>query len=155
MLFRSCWLFRIVPKEMSDYDKTLVADKEIPAFKILKDENSNILAHVGSVQMPLKALISNLLARKLKFCEHIRSAPKQKVTIIFFEMKCWKCGTPQYCYTVEPSLKSVCDCDFDVERSCPLADGTAVNASAASTPDRKSTRLNSSHPPESRMPSSA
>lgn len=32
-------------------------------------------------------------------------------------MKCWKCGTPQYCYTVEPSLKSVCDCDFDVERS--------------------------------------
>ena len=114
---RGCWLFRIVPKEMSDYDKTLVADKEIPAFKILKDENSNILAHVGSVQMPLKALISNLLARKLKFCEHIRSAPKQKVTIIFFEMKCWKCGTPQYCYTVEPSLKSVCDCDFDVERS--------------------------------------
>lgn len=70
---------------MSDYDKTLVADKEIPAFKILKDENSNILAHVGSVQMPLKALISNLLARKLKFCEHIRSAPKQKVTIIFLK----------------------------------------------------------------------
>ena len=67
--------------------------------------------------MPLKALISNLLARKLKFCEHIRSAPKQKVTIIFFEMKCWKCGTLQYCYTVEPSLKSVCNCDFDVERS--------------------------------------
>lgn len=114
---RGCWLFRIVPKEMSDYDKTVVADKEIPAFKIFKDENSNILAQVGKVQMPLKALISNLLARKLKFCEHIRSAPKQKVTIIFFEMKCWKCGTPQYCYTVEPSLKSVCDCDFDVERS--------------------------------------
>ena len=102
---------------MSDYDKTLVADKETPAFKIFKDENSNILAQVGKVQMPLKALISNLLARKLKFCEHIRSAPKQKVTIIFFEMKCWKCGTLQYCYTVEPSLKSVCNCDFDVERS--------------------------------------
>ena len=114
---RGCWFFRIAPKEMSDYDKTLVADKETPAFKIFKDENSNILAQVGKVQMPLKALISNLLARKLKFCEHIRSAPKQKVTIIFFEMKCWKCGTLQYCYTVEPSLKSVCNCDFDVERS--------------------------------------
>lgn len=114
---RGCWFFRIAPKEMSDYDKTLVADKETPAFKIFKDENSNILAQVGKVQMPLKALISNLLARKLKFCEHIRMAPKQKITIIFFEMKCWKCGTLQYCYTVEPSLKSVCNCDFDVERS--------------------------------------
>ncbi len=113
---RGCWLFRIVPKEMSDYDKTLIADKEIPAFKILKDENSNILAQVGPVQMPLKALISNLLARKLKFCEHIRLAPKQQVTIIFFEMKCWKCRKPQYCYTVEPSMKSVCIRDFDVER---------------------------------------
>ena len=86
---RGCWFFRIAPKEMSDYDKTLVADKETPAFKIFKDENSNILAQVGKVQMPLKALISNLLARKLKFCEHIRSAPKQKVTIIFFVMKFW------------------------------------------------------------------
>jgi len=114
---RGCWFFRIAPKEMSDYDKTLVADKETPAFKIFKDENSNILAQVGKVQMPLKALISNLLARKLKFCEHIRIAPKQKITIIFFEMKCWKCGALQYCYTVEPSLKSVCNCDFDVERS--------------------------------------
>lgn len=28
-----------------------------------------------------------------------------------------ECGTLQYCYTVEPSLKSVCNCDFDVERS--------------------------------------
>lgn len=89
---RGCWFFRIAPKEMSDYDKTLVADKETPAFKIFKDENSNILAQVGKVQMPLKALISNLLARKLKFCEHIRMAPKQKITIIFFEMKCWNAG---------------------------------------------------------------
>ena len=38
---RGCWFFRIAPKEMSDYDKTLVADKETPAFKIFKDENSN------------------------------------------------------------------------------------------------------------------
>ena len=29
---RGCWLFRIAPKEMLDYDKTSVADKEIPAF---------------------------------------------------------------------------------------------------------------------------
>lgn len=47
---RGCWFFRIAPKEMSDYDKTLVADKETPAFKIFKDENSNILAQVGKVQ---------------------------------------------------------------------------------------------------------
>ena len=47
---RGCWFFRIAPKEMSDYDKTLVADKETPAFKIFKDENSNILAQVGKVK---------------------------------------------------------------------------------------------------------
>lgn len=36
---RGCWFFRIAPKEMSDYDKTLVADKETPAFKIFIKES--------------------------------------------------------------------------------------------------------------------
>lgn len=38
---RGCWFFRIVPKEMSDYDKTLVADKETPAFKIFSRKRCN------------------------------------------------------------------------------------------------------------------
>lgn len=105
---RGCWFFRIPPKEMMDYDKNIVADKDIPAFKIFEDEHSDIIARVGQRQMPLKVLVAGLLNRKLKFCRHIRLKPKQEVTVLFFEYPCWKCKKPQYCYTVYPKFRTVC-----------------------------------------------
>lgn len=109
---RGCWFFRTAPKELRDYNDNLLADKEIPAFKIFKDENSNITAQLRGTQLPLKTLVDSLLKRKLRFCEHIRLKPKQEVTIVFFETSCWKCKKPQHCWTVEQNLKTVCNQDF-------------------------------------------
>lgn len=109
---RGCWFFRIAPKELRSYDDSLEADNEIPAFKIFKDENSNIIAQLKQTQLPLKSLVDSLLKRKLKYCELVRIKPKQEVTIVFFETSCWKCKKPQHCYTVEQSLLTVCNQDF-------------------------------------------
>jgi hypothetical protein len=109
---RGCWFFRTAPKELKRYDEHLIADKEIPAFKIFKDENSNIVAQLNKTQLPLKNLVDSLLKRKLKFCEHIRLKPTQEVTIVFFETNCWKCHKPQHLWTVERNLFTVCDQDF-------------------------------------------
>lgn len=109
---KGCWFFRTAPKELRDYDKNIKANKDIPAFKISKDEESNIIANVEGRQMPLKTLVSSLLTRKLKFCENIRLKPKQEVTIVFFETNCWKCQKLQHLYTVEQNLTSICNIDF-------------------------------------------
>ncbi|MCM1351408.1 MAG: hypothetical protein NC250_01585, partial [Alistipes senegalensis] len=69
-----------MPKEIADYDRNPIASKDIPIFKIFKDESSNIAAQVGQERMPLKTLVDSLLDRKLKFCEHSRLKPKQNVT---------------------------------------------------------------------------
>ena len=99
---------------MTDYDKSLVANKDIPAFKIYKDEHSDIIAQVGQRQMPLKALVTALLNRKVKFCRHIRLKPKQEAIILFFQYECWECKKPQYCYTVYPKFSTVCDLEYDM-----------------------------------------
>lgn len=114
---RGCWFFRSAPKELRNYDETLIADKEIPAFKIFKDENSNIIAQLKQTQLPLKSLVDSLLKRKLKFCEHIRLKPKQEITIVFFKTNCWKCKKTQYCYTVEKNLQTVCNQNFYIMSS--------------------------------------
>lgn len=111
---RGCWFFRIAPKEMTDYNKNLLANKDIPAFKIFKNENSDIIARVEQRQMPLKVLVAGLLNRKLKFCQHVRLKPKQEVTILFFEMRCWKCKRPQYCYTVYPKFHTACGLELNM-----------------------------------------
>jgi hypothetical protein len=109
---RGCWFFRTAPKELREYDEHLKADKEIPAFKIFKDENLNIIAQLKQTQLPLRTLVDSLLKRRLKFCEHIRLKPKQEVTIVFFETSCWKCHKPQHLWTVEQNLVTVCNQDF-------------------------------------------
>lgn len=109
---RGCWFFRIAPKELREYDEHLKADKEIPSFKIFKDENSNIIAQLKETQLPLRDLVDILLKSKLKFCKQLRLKPKQEVTIVFFETSCWKCHKPQHLWTVKQSLASVCNQSF-------------------------------------------
>jgi Competence protein CoiA-like family len=109
---RGCWFFRTAPKELRSYDDSLNADKDIPAFKIFKDENSNIIGQLKQTQLPIKELVDSLLKRKLKFCEHIRLKPNQEATIVFFDTSCWKCKKEQHCYTVEQNLLTVCDQNF-------------------------------------------
>lgn len=109
---RGCWFFRTAPKELRNHDGSLIADKEIPIFKIVKDENANIIAQLKQMHLPLKSLVDSLLKRKLRFCEHISLKPIQEVTIVFFETSCWKCKMPQHLWTVEQNLVTVCNQDF-------------------------------------------
>jgi len=120
---RGCWFFRTAPKELREYDENLVADKEIPAFKIFKDENANITAQLKQTKLPLKSLVDSLLKRKIKFFEHTRLKPKQKVTIVFFDTRCWKCYEPQHLWTVEQNLLTVCNQDYYLMNSMWDDDG--------------------------------
>lgn len=109
---RGCWFFRTAPKELRTYTDNLLANKEIPAFKIFKDEKSNIIGSIRQNQLPLKSLVDSLLKGKLKFCEHIKLKTKQDISIIFFDTECWKCHKPQHLWTIEQNLVTVCDQDF-------------------------------------------
>ncbi len=109
---RGCWFFRTIPKELREYFRPIKADKELPAFKIFKDDNSNIIVQLKEIQIPLKTFVACLLKSQVKYCEHITLKPMQKVTIIFFMTTCWKCHRPQYLWTVDRNLKTVCNLDF-------------------------------------------
>lgn len=109
---RGCWFFKTMPNEFGTYNDSIFANKEIPAFKIFKDENSNISAELRQEKMSLKSLVDALLKRKLKLCEHISPKPSQEITIVIFETSCWKCGKLQHCWTVNKHLLTVCNQDF-------------------------------------------
>lgn len=63
---RGCWFFRTVPKELKKYYEELLAVKEIPVFKISKDDNSNISALLNDTKLPLKSFVNSLLTKKNK-----------------------------------------------------------------------------------------
>ena len=96
------------------------------------------------------------------YCEGAHPAILQKLTETNFE-KVSGYGTDPYCASAREKIRAACACpDADVTF---ISGGTQTNAIVIASmlqrwqgvlaADRKSTRLNSSHPTTSRMPSSA
>jgi len=48
--------FALLPKKMINYNKSLVVDEDIPVFKILKNEDSEIYVQFGMRRMLLKIM---------------------------------------------------------------------------------------------------
>ncbi|MFJ1426602.1 competence protein CoiA [Capnocytophaga canimorsus] len=110
---RGCWFFQKAPEELEAYledenDKHhLRANKEIPAFRIFKGEDSNLMVQLKQSQINLKSFVGHLLKGHFKFCEHI-TLKSQEITLIFFRTRCWKCKKHQDCWTINRNLTTTC-----------------------------------------------
>lgn len=111
---RGCWFFKTPPKEIRDWDKQIIASKEIPIFKIIEDDNKKIKVNVNGIEFPIKKFVIKLLNGHFKFCTNFQSKIKQQIKISFWELNCWKCGTKQHVYFVSDVLKSKCECDIEL-----------------------------------------
>ena len=111
---RGCWFFKTPPKEVRDWNSQIKATKDIPIFKILEDDKNNINVEVNEIEFPLKIFVIKLLNGNFKFCNELQSMKKQKITISFWEISCWKCRTKQHVYFVSDELKSRCGSSIEV-----------------------------------------
>lgn len=112
---RGCWFFKNPPKELRDWDKKPIADKDIPLFKIVETENKDIKVDFNNQLLEVKEFIVLLLCRKIKFCSAMKAIRKQMITINFYEKSCWKCGANQHSYYLSETVKSNCGEDMYLE----------------------------------------
>lgn len=108
---RGCWFFRTIPKQYREYGDDYVAIKEIPFFKI-KKEDDGIFVLFNSSKIELRNFVSILLKKQIKFCDNYRAKQSQEVEILIFDTHCWKCHSPQQLYTVPKRIKSCCNTDM-------------------------------------------
>ncbi len=114
---RGCWFLKAIPRELKDYNNAVKATNDIPAYKISREAALNIFAQLNQHKLLLREFVDDLLNKKIKFNNVLRLIPQQKITIIFFEMRCWKCGAEQHCYTVDRNLLTICKQNFRVAGS--------------------------------------
>lgn len=95
---RGCWFFKNPPKELRDWDKIPIADKDLPLFKIVETEDKNIKVDFNNQLFEIKDFVSILLCGKIKFCSTMKAKRKQMITINFYKKSCWKCGANQHSY---------------------------------------------------------
>lgn len=112
---RGCWFFKNPPKELRDWDKKPIADKDIPLFKIIETEDKSLKVDFNNQLFEINEFVFFLLNRKIKFCSTMRAMKKQSIMISFYEKSCWKCGANQHSYFLSETVKSICGEDMYLE----------------------------------------
>lgn len=112
---RGCWFFKNPPKELRDWDKKPIADKDIPLFKIIETEDKSLQVDFNNQLFEIKEFVFFLLSRKIKFCSTMKARKKQSITINFYEKSCWKCGANQHSYFLSETVESICGEDMYLE----------------------------------------
>lgn len=99
-----CWLFETAPSKLSE------ERPDLPLFYVTEQDNKSFSVSLsGRKELELRDFLRNFLIGKIKFCSLARTAPEQKVTLAFYEMKCWKCKAINHIYYVEPNFRSACN----------------------------------------------
>lgn len=107
---RGCWLFKRPPPKSS-------SKRDLPLFKLdISEDACTVIFNPYSYQswqeyyerkIPLADFVSALLNSRIKFCNELRSIPRQKARIVFVNLDCWKCHSPYHVYYLH-DLKTGC-----------------------------------------------
>ncbi len=104
---KGCWFFRIFPTEFM-FDNTVTkAFKDLPIFKIFENQQGEIIVSLNSTEKGIFEFVDDLLNRRLKYCEHLRSNPENEFEISFYERECPNCKEKHLSYFTS-EIRSCC-----------------------------------------------
>lgn len=107
---RGCWFFK---DKISD---RVVPREDLPIFYFSLDKNKNTQVLFNDEQIPIKNFVKILLSGQIKFSNKLISKPYQEITIIFFEITCFKCSKQSHAYYVDKPLYNTSTCGIKMSR---------------------------------------
>lgn len=97
---KGCWLFE---KEPSRQHEEL---EHLPLFRLIGKQQNLYVSLKERKTLPLDVFVQDFINGRIKFCHSLNPLPI--VTVRFVEMTCWKCGTKNHIYFLEP-FHSACN----------------------------------------------
>jgi hypothetical protein len=107
---RGCWFFKSPPRELKDWNDNLIADKDLPVFKLLESQDSELFVESGNACHPLRDFVKLLLSKKIKFCSGYTTSKFQNIEFTFWKTSCWRCRTFQNVYHASGESMSLISC---------------------------------------------
>lgn len=97
-----CWLFEKAPKKM------LEERPDLPLFPIIMEKDEIYISLNGRKNLLLDVFIEEFIQKRIRFCSTAVTSPKQNIHLVFYTMKCWKCGAENHLYFVDYDFHSSC-----------------------------------------------
>lgn len=107
-----CWLFEKPPTKLSE------ERPDLPLFSVIEQNDKTYSVSLsGRKELALRDFLNELFRGNIKFCAVARAAREQAMTLVFYEMACWKCNAMNHLYYVEPSYRTACNAVIHTQES--------------------------------------
>ncbi len=110
-----CWLFneaaQIKTKGVKNHHEENPWNErpDLPLFYVMNNEPPFSVSLRGRRVLPLHDFLEVFLQGKIRFSQIARTKPDQNIKMVFFEMRCWKCGEMNHIYYIEPDFYTACN----------------------------------------------
>lgn len=105
-----CWLFQKPPHKLSS------ERPDLPLFYVMEaSEGAFHVSLSGRNEIPLDVFTEQFLSGGIRFCHSARTKTDQALTLVFYEMACWKCNTTSHVYYVDGFLRASCNAKIQPE----------------------------------------
>lgn len=102
-----CWLFQKPPHALTE-DRP-----DLPIFYVFESQNGMYCVSLsGRNLISLPSFVEQYLCDGIKFARSARTAPDQILKLIFYEMRCWKCGATNHLFCKDGVLRAACNAEI-------------------------------------------
>lgn len=106
----ACWLFE------NPLPKLLQERQDLPLFYVEENNDASLLVNLGTrKKLALNTFLTNFILDNIQFKQEAKTKLKQSVTLVFYEMHCWKCRELNHLYFVDSPFYSSCGAEIHPE----------------------------------------
>ena len=99
-----CWLFGKPP------NKLLGERPDLPVFTVSETPEAALTVSLsGRNEISLGLFVEQFLEGGIRYCPTARTRTQQNITLVFYEMICWNCGTVNHPYFIDAPLRASCN----------------------------------------------
>lgn len=107
-----CWLFE------NPIPKFIEERPDLPVFYVEEEQNGSLSINLGNRRkVNLQVFLENFISKNIQFKTIAKTKKIQLVNLVFYDMKCWKCGELNYLYYVEKPFYSACNAKLSPEEA--------------------------------------
>ncbi len=99
-----CWLFENPVSKLNE------ERPDLPLFYVEDREGSNLQVNLSNRRkVDLHTFLENFLSNNIQFKTIAKTKTKQLVSLVFYEMECWKCHEMNHLFYVDSPFHSACN----------------------------------------------
>lgn len=104
---RCCWLFQRPPHKLSS------ERPDLPLFTVIEaPADSYHVSLSNRNEVPIELFVEQFLEGGIRFCRTARTHPDQNITLVFYEVLCWKCNAINHPYFIDGALRASCNAEI-------------------------------------------